>query len=47
MVLIEIKGLFVSSIKYRSFKEGNAINRRIRAGIIVQIISINCPVSRK
>lgn len=43
IVLIEINGLLVSSIKYNSLSDGNAINNKIIAGTTVQIISIVCP----
>lgn len=43
MVLIVIKGLLISSIKYKSRKEGKAIKIRVIAGIIVQITSIIWP----
>jgi hypothetical protein len=33
----------ISSIKYNNFNDGKAINNKINAGIIVQIISIICP----
>jgi hypothetical protein len=36
-------GSVTSSIKYSNLKEGNAINIRIKAGVIVQINSINVP----
>ena len=38
-------GFIVSSIKYRSRRDGKAKNRRIIAGIMVQIVSI-CWASR-
>jgi hypothetical protein len=41
--LIVIFGVLVSSIKYRVFKEGRAINTNKRAGRTVQIVSISCP----
>ena len=36
-------GSTTSSIKYNNFKEGNAMNIKIAAGIRVQIISIKVP----
>lgn len=36
-------GVFVSSIRYNVFKEGIAMNTNIKAGRIVQIVSISCP----
>lgn len=47
IVLIEINGLLVSSNKYKSFKDGKAINNKIIPGTIVQIISIVCPDNKK
>jgi len=41
--LIVILGDFVSSIKYRVFIDGKAINNRRTAGRIVQIVSISWP----
>jgi len=38
-----ILGDFVSSIKYRVFIEGRAMNNNRIAGRIVQIVSISCP----
>jgi hypothetical protein len=38
-----ILGFFVSSIRYKVFKEGRAINISSTAGRIVQIVSISCP----
>lgn len=40
------EGLQISSRRYRSRREGRAINTRVTAGIMVQIISINCPSRR-
>lgn len=45
MVLIVIVGLWISSIRYSSRKEGVVINTRITAGAIVQINSIVWPSS--
>lgn len=47
IVLIEMKGLFVSSNKYKIFNDGNAINNKIIAGTTVQMISIVCPDNKK
>lgn len=42
-----MNGLLFSSNKYNNFKEGKAINNKMIAGIIVQIISIVCPDNKK
>jgi hypothetical protein len=36
-------GSLTSSIKYNNLKDGKAINISIKAGVIVQINSINVP----
>jgi len=36
-------GVFVSSIKYRVFREGRAMKIKRKAGKMVQIVSISCP----
>jgi hypothetical protein len=36
-------GVFVSSIKYRVFRDGMAMKINIIAGRMVQIVSISCP----
>ena len=38
-----ILGFFVSSIRYNVFRDGIAIKINIRAGRIVQMVSISCP----
>jgi len=38
-----IEGILLSSIKYRFFKEGRAINTNNNDGKMVQIVSISCP----
>jgi hypothetical protein len=40
---MDIAGSLTSSIKYNSLKEGKAITIKIKAGVIVQINSINVP----
>lgn len=40
-------GSLTSSKRYRSRREGRAINTNVIAGRIVQIISIVCPSSKK
>lgn len=46
IVLIEIKGLLISSSKYNSRNDGRAIKINVMAGRIVQINSIVCPSKR-
>ena len=46
MAFMVRKGFFTSSIKYRSWRDGRAININIMAGMIVQMVSRLCP-SRK
>lgn len=43
LTLMVTEGVLVSSIKYKVFKEGSAINRRNTPGITVQIDSISWP----
>ena len=38
-----ITGLWISSIKYCSRRDGIAVNTKMTAGAIVQIVSIICP----
>jgi hypothetical protein len=38
-----ITGLWISSIKYNSRRDGIAINTKMIAGAIVQTVSIICP----
>ena len=42
MALIVIRGLFTSSIMYRSRRDGTASTTKISAGTMVQIVSIAC-----
>ena len=39
-------GLAISSIKYRRCRDGRAKNNKVKAGRIVQIISICCASSK-
>jgi len=43
MDLIVMVGCFVSSIRYRVFRDGRAIKISIKEGRMVQIVSISCP----
>jgi len=43
VILIVIEGILLSSIKYKFFNEGKAINTNNKDGKIVQIVSISCP----
>jgi len=46
IALIDNLLLWISSVKYRIFKDGMAIKIKINMGMIVQINSIKCPWSR-
>ena len=43
ITFIVIKGYITSSIIYKSLKDGNAMAIKIKAGLIVQINSVNVP----
>lgn len=43
IVLIVIAGVFTSSRRYNARRDGKAIKIKIKAGMMVQTSSINCP----
>ncbi len=43
MTFTVILGDLVSSMRYKIFNEGRAINSKKIAGMIVQMVSISCP----